>query len=134
VSNMEFKVANIESIKKQESEHSFSNLLVNKGNNILRDSFVLISSENSATNNLTAGYTIVYPNCRTSGHDHIEYEEIYHIIKGKGIMEVSGEKFNVKSGDTFLVPFGLYHTISNPNTEVLEYFWVLSENQCNDKE
>jgi mannose-6-phosphate isomerase-like protein (cupin superfamily) len=122
------KVVNIENTHVQPSENSFGNLLNKKDSNVLRDSFILISPENSTTDNLTAGYTIVYPHCRTSGHSHKEYEEIYHIVKGKGIMKVDGQEFEVKAGDTFLVPFGLFHTTDNPFSEPLEYFWVISPN------
>jgi len=128
VRKLEVKVRNIENVKPEPSDHLFLNLLSKKENNVLRDSFIFISPDNSSTETLVAGYTIVYPGCRTSGHDHIQYEEIYHIVKGKGIMTIDGREFEVKAGDTFLVPFGLYHTTSNPNAEPLEYFWVLSPN------
>jgi len=126
---LKINVANIENVGLQPSEHSFENLLAKKENNILRDSFILISPDNSTTDTLTAGYTTVYPGCRTSGHSHPEYEEIYFIVKGRGIMKVGDDEFEVKAGDTFLVPFGDFHTTSNPNKEALEYFWVISRKQ-----
>ena len=122
------RVANIENVGIQASEHSFENLLAKKENNVLRDSFILISPENSDTTLNTAGYTTVYPGCRTSGHSHPDLEEIYHIVKGKGIMKVGDEEFEVKAGDTFLVPLvGLFHTTVNPNKEPLEYFWIVTK-------
>lgn len=125
---MSIKVANIENAGIQPSEHSFENLLKKKENNVLRDSFILVSPENSATETLTAGYTTVYPGCRTSGHTHPDLEEIYHIVKGKGIMKVGEQEFEVKAGDSFLVPYGDYfHTTSNPYMEPLEYFWVVNK-------
>jgi len=123
---MDVRVTNIENVGVQASEHSFENLLKKKESNVLRDSFILISPDNSTTESLTAGYTFVYPGCRTSGHSHPDLEEIYHIVKGKGIMKVGEEEFEVKEGDTFLVPLGgLFHTTSNPFKEPLEYFWVV---------
>ncbi len=123
---MSIKVTNISNTGIQQSEHSFENLLQKKKSNVLRDSFILISPENSTTETLKAGYTTVYPGCRTSGHTHPELEEIYHIVKGQGIMKVGEQEFKVKAGDTFLVPFGDFHTTENPFTETLEYFWVVS--------
>lgn len=123
---MSVSVRNIENVGCQESPHSFKNLLEKKENNVLRDSFILISPENSTTETLTAGYTIVYPGSRTSGHSHPELEEIYHITKGKGIMKIDDQEFEVIAGDTFLVPFGPFHTTTNPFSEPLEYFWIVS--------
>lgn len=119
------KVANLESAEAQPSPHSFANLLATGESNVRRDSFILIPPEESAAG-LTAGYTVIYPGCRTSGHAHGEYEEIYHITKGQGTMKIGEEESVVKAGDTFLVPFGLFHATLNPHAEVLEYFWVLS--------
>ncbi|NPV53882.1 MAG: cupin domain-containing protein [Firmicutes bacterium] len=125
---MGVRVANLETVALQPSDHSFCHLREKKESNVLRDSWVLISPENSPTRTLTAGYTTVYPGCRTGGHSHEDYEEVYHITKGKGIMTVGEEEFEVSAGDTFLVPFGLYHTVRNPYQGVLEYFWVISLN------
>lgn len=126
------KVRNIENGELQESQHLFRHLLPKKETNVLRDSVVLISPANSTTRTLTAGYTVVYPGCRTSGHAHLEYEEIYHVVKGKGVMTVGDQTFEIRAGDTFLVPFGEFHTTDNPFRESLEYFWVISPDprQC----
>jgi mannose-6-phosphate isomerase-like protein (cupin superfamily) len=119
------RVANLETAGIQPNPHSFGSLLAGADSTVLRDSFILIPPEESAAG-LTAGYTVIYPGCRTSGHAHGEYEEIYHITKGKGTMKIGDEEFAVKAGDTYLVPFGLFHATLNPHLEVLEYFWVLS--------
>jgi mannose-6-phosphate isomerase-like protein (cupin superfamily) len=122
-------VRNCQSAGLQPSAHSFEELLKTRPSNVLRDSFVLISPENSPTRTLTAGYTTIYPGCRTAGHSHAEYEEIYYITKGAGVMKVGDEEFQVRAGDCFLVPAGLFHATVNPHLEVMEYFWVISSNQ-----
>ncbi|MDI6871135.1 MAG: aldehyde ferredoxin oxidoreductase C-terminal domain-containing protein [Bacillota bacterium] len=119
-------VSNIERTEAEPGPKSFSALLQGEETKVLRDSFILLSPANAPTDNLTAGYTVIYPGCRTSGHAHAEYEEIYHVTKGAGRMRIGEEEFEIKAGDTFLVPFGLFHTTFNPHHEVLEYFWVLS--------
>jgi mannose-6-phosphate isomerase-like protein (cupin superfamily) len=123
-------VSNCQSAGLQKSAHSFEELLKLRSSNVLRDSFVLVSPENSPTRTLTAGYTTIFPGCRTAGHGHAEFEEIYYITKGAGMMKVGDEEFPVKAGDCFLVPAGLFHATMNPNLEVLEYFWVISANQA----
>lgn len=119
------KVKNLETVGLQPSPHSLENLLETRDPKVLRDSFILIGADESEAG-LTAGYTIIYPGCRTSGHSHAEYEEIYHITKGKGTMIVDSVESEVTAGDTFLVPFGLFHATINRHPGVLEYFWVLS--------
>lgn len=120
------KVWNLRNCQLQESPHSFAPLREKKENNVLRDSFILLSPETCPTKTLTAGYTVIYPGCRTSGHGHAEYEEIYHIVRGQGVMRVGEQTFPIRAGDTFLVPFGLFHATDNPYRETLEYFWVIS--------
>jgi quercetin dioxygenase-like cupin family protein len=112
-----------------QSEHNFQHLLEQKNGNVLRDSFELISPENAATKNLRAGYTIVYPGCRTAGHKHPESEEIFHVVRGRGRVKLGEKMFDVETGDTWLVPKGdVFHAAENPFPEPLEYFWVLSDN------
>jgi len=123
---MENFVANIKTAKKDESDHNFSKLLPLKKDGVLRDSFILLSSENTGTKNLKVGYTIVYPGARTGGHAHGDVEEVYHIIKGNGRMFVAESEFDIQAGDTFWVKPGDFHTTFNTGVEPLEYLWVLS--------
>ena len=59
------------------------------------------------------GYVVIYPGGGIPEHDH-ETVESYTILRGKGMMEVDGEKREVKEGDfVFMSPFqkhGLYNT------------------------
>ena len=119
-------VANAENSKKDEGTHSFKELLKHKPDTVLRDSFILLDKENTQSENLTVGSTIVYPGARTSGHTHPEVEEVYYITKGKGKMLVDDVEFEVKTGDAFWVKPGSFHTTFNIGLEPLEYLWVLS--------
>lgn len=122
---MKYKNKNFNSQEKAKEDNSFASLLTRKGNNVLRDTYILISPEDTDSGKLKAGFTAVYPGCSTSGHEHSDYEEIYFITKGKGIAQIDKEKFKIEAGDTFYVPFALFHKVNNPNNENLEYFWVL---------
>lgn len=52
-------------------------------------------------------------------HYHKERDEVYYIIKGKGIMRVNEEKKDVKEGDVILIPKGSVHSLKNVEKEPL---------------
>ena len=64
------------------------------------------------------------------GHDH---EEIYYIIKGKGIIKGIKENnitedFNIRSGDVVITPVGEKHQIINNGCETIEFIaWCADE-------
>jgi mannose-6-phosphate isomerase-like protein (cupin superfamily) len=124
---MKHFVANMENAKKDEDKNSFKQLLSHKPDAVVRDSFILLDSENSGTKRLTVGSTIVYPGARTGGHTHPEVEEIYYITKGKGKMLIDEDEFEIKTGDAFWVKPGAFHTTFNTGLEPLEYVWILSK-------
>jgi mannose-6-phosphate isomerase-like protein (cupin superfamily) len=49
----------------------------------------------------------------TFTHTHIKTEEIYHITQGTGIMFLGDKRFDLKAGDTILIPPGTIHCIRN---------------------
>ena len=123
---MSYTKTNYTRMEKASGDSSFPNLLENKEDNVLRDSYILLNSENADTEDLTAGFTAVYPGCSTGGHSHSEFEEIYFITKGKGVAQVGEEKFEIEAGDCFHIPCGPYHRVFNNSNETLEYNWVLN--------
>lgn len=115
---------NLNELKKDRGNNTFKDLLNKKENKKLIDLYIMISPDNSKTERVTAGYTMVYPGCSPKGEKHSEYEEIYFITKGKGIVQIDDVKFEAETGDCFYIPFGLFHKVNNPNNENLEFFWV----------
>jgi mannose-6-phosphate isomerase-like protein (cupin superfamily) len=103
---------------------SFAALLRQEGDEIRRDVFNLVLPQDTEGGVLHAGYTIVYPGCKTKGHKHPDREEVYYFVRGKGIMGVEGQEYEVSAGDTFYVPFGPFHTTRNPHSVPLEFFWI----------
>jgi mannose-6-phosphate isomerase-like protein (cupin superfamily) len=103
---------------------SFVALLRQDGDEIRRDVFMLMNPEECASGRLQVGMTIVYPGCRTNGHAHADREEVYFFTRGKGVMGVDGEEWQVKAGDAFYVKPGPLHTTRNPYDVPLEFFWI----------
>ncbi|AIJ04870.1 hypothetical protein JH146_0019 [Methanocaldococcus bathoardescens] len=56
---------------------------------------------------------IVPVGSKTLLHKHYKSEEIYYILEGKGLMTLGDEKFEVKKGDTILIPPEIPHKIEN---------------------
>lgn len=103
---------------------AFAALLRSEDDEIRRDVFNLVLPQDTEGGVLHAGYTIVYPGCRTKGHTHPDREEVYFFVRGKGIMGVEEKEYPVAAGDTFYVPFGPFHTTRNPDNVPLEFFWI----------
>ena len=55
----------------------------------------------------------VAPGGRTATHVHRVSEELYHVTQGRGRMTLDGEIFEVRQGDTVLIPPGTPHSIEN---------------------
>jgi len=61
----------------------------------------------------------IKPGLKTRAHCHHASEELYHIIQGEGRMTLGERMFNVKVGDTVLIPPGTLHCIQNISAEPL---------------
>ena len=83
------------------------------------DSKVIHSNEtydvldNKDLNNLVVSKTILHPGKETGGHNHSGQEEVYIFMKGEGKMVVGTNTYNVKAGDTILIPDGDFHKVWN---------------------
>jgi mannose-6-phosphate isomerase-like protein (cupin superfamily) len=118
------KLINNDDLRAQAGKSAFASLLREEGDNIRRDVFMLINPEDSASGRIQAGITIVYPGCTTKGHTHPGVEEVYHFLRGRGVMGAEGQEWEVKAGDTFYVCPGPHHTTRNPYDMPLEFFWI----------
>jgi len=129
---------NIEDLPPDTCERSFRYLAKNRQGKTLRDTYYLIDPENSPSQNLKMGYTVIYPGGKTTGHSHDDLEEVYFVICGKGKMVIGEEEFPVKGGDAFYVPPGPYHVTYNTGLLPLHILWITGkikmENEKNEKE
>lgn len=66
------------------------------------------------------GRMLINPGCSIGEHPHENEEEIYYILKGKGICVDNGIRQEVKEGDVILTGGGASHSIENTSTEPLE--------------
>lgn len=118
-------VRNYVKFEKVCDEKSLTGILNKLGNTVVRDPYILFNPEETPSKNLTIGYAILYPSCKTNGHTHDDEEEIYHIVRGNGRMTVGDEQFDFSQGDTFIVPINKFHSTDNIGNSPLEIFWTL---------
>lgn len=57
---------------------------------------------------------------KSKPHLHKKTEEIYYILKGRGLMTIDDEKQEVETGDMIPVPRNKFHTIEKISKEPLE--------------
>lgn len=119
---MVFKV-NINEVKPDTCERSYRYAVKNRKGETLRDTYWLIDPETSMSKVLKLGYTVVYPEGKTTGHSHGE-EEVYYVLSGRGEMEIEQEKFSVQEGDAFFVEPQKYHVTYNTGVLPMVILWV----------
>ena len=57
----------------------------------------------------------------TQRHYHVESEEVYFVLEGKGEMEIDGERGWVRVGDAIPIRRGQHHEIRNVGDEPLRF-------------
>ena len=79
----------------------------------------ILSPRNSIIKAQSLAEARVTPGQATNEHYHVKTEEIYYILQGKGLMEIDGEKQNVKAFDGIAIPPRARHKIINTGDEDL---------------
>jgi len=61
----------------------------------------------------------ISPGGETLRHRHTVFQEIYHFLRGEGIMFLGKDSFPVKEGDSVLIPAGMPHKVRNTGSAPL---------------
>lgn len=61
------------------------------------------------------------PDSQQGLHAHDDSEQVYVIVRGRGLMIVDDEEVEIEAGSAVLIPPGAQHAIRNTGTEPLEY-------------
>ncbi len=113
----------------EEGPGTFSELLKDSDSKVLRDTFMLLTKDNTESGRIGVGFTVIYPGCNTKGHSHSPKEEVYFITEGKGIMVINEEEFEIQREDVVYIPFGKFHRTINPSPLPLSYVWITIEKE-----
>jgi len=68
---------------------------------------------------------VLNPGCSIGLHEHVDEEESYYILKGKGTVTDNGKTSSVQAGDVILTGGGASHSIENTGDEPLEFIAVV---------
>ena len=94
--------------------------------NLIRDNETYKVYDLSALDHLTLSLTELNAQKSTTGHSHIEADEVYVFISGEGSMEIGEKTIKVKGGDVVAVPRGDFHKVYNQGENTLS-FWTIFE-------
>ena len=79
----------------------------------------ILAPRNSSIKRQSLAEAKLLPGRSTEEHYHIQTEEIYYILSGRGLMIVDGEKRDVKKHDGIAILPGAKHKIINTGLEDL---------------
>ena len=68
----------------------------------------------------------VYSGARLSLQRHSRRDEHWYVVRGEGVIQIAGEKINVRGGSTVDIPRGALHRIENIGQKDLCFIEVQS--------
>lgn len=92
------------------------------------------SKHSGGAMNHSFSHVLIPAGCSSRPHYHLESEETFYFIKGKGRMIVDDKGFDVEKGDTVLITPCERHLLLNNSGNNLEFIVVCSpawnQNDC----
>jgi mannose-6-phosphate isomerase-like protein (cupin superfamily) len=81
----------------------------------------LLVSPQFGSTNLAVTWVRGEPGSQQGVHAHDASEQVYVLVRGRGLMIVEDEEYEVEAGTAILIPAGAEHAIRNIGAEPLEY-------------
>jgi mannose-6-phosphate isomerase-like protein (cupin superfamily) len=81
----------------------------------------LLFAPQLGSTNLAITWVRGEPGSQQGLHAHEDSEQVYVIVRGRGLMIVDNEEREVEAGQAILIPAGAEHAIRNTGSEPLEY-------------
>lgn len=91
----------------------------------------LLSKDRTDTSALTCGIAHISPGDSLHLHRHAQ-AEFYYVLRGRGTMEIDGEKREIIEGTAVFIPGGARHGIANQGPEDLEFLYGFPTDSFND--
>jgi mannose-6-phosphate isomerase-like protein (cupin superfamily) len=86
----------------------------------------LVNPETSGSRHLDYRISVYQPMAYVKVHQHTIQEQIYHILKGEGLIEIDGESHIVRRHDYIFLPPHVDHAITNTGVVDLVFLVVTS--------
>jgi quercetin dioxygenase-like cupin family protein len=84
----------------------------------------LVSEENSGSKRIDYRISSYEPMAFVEDHVHQVQEQIYHVLKGEGILTLNDEKKLMREHDYVYIPPGVRHSFSNTGLDTLVFLVV----------
>jgi len=81
----------------------------------------LLAYRNSCIRHQSLAEATLPPGASTREHYHATSEEIYYVLRGRGLMHVAGEQREVGPLDAIALPPGVPHQLANTGKEPLVF-------------
>ena len=99
------------------------------GGEVVKEDEKYVVKDNSMLKNLVVSSTDLKPGKSTSGHTHKGQEEVYHFVKGSGLMKIDEDTFPVQEGDVILIEDGRFHQVINDSDKNFYFVCVFEGNR-----
>ncbi len=86
----------------------------------------ILAPANSSLRAQSLAEATLRPNQSTERHLHVKTEEVYYVLRGRGLMEIDGDKREVGPGDGIAIPPGCEHRLTNTGRENLVFLCCCS--------
>jgi len=84
-------------------------------------SYLLLGREQFDSKNLAITWVECAPGSMQAVHGHPDSEQVYVVVRGRGVMQVGGEMQEVSEGTLVFIPPGAAHAIKNAGDEPLVF-------------
>ncbi|HZP57726.1 MAG TPA: cupin domain-containing protein [Dehalococcoidia bacterium] len=84
-------------------------------------SYLLLARGQFGTTNMNVTWVECPPGSQQARHEHASQEQVYVIIRGRGVMIVGDEEQEVGEGTLISVPPWMPHAIRNDGAETMVY-------------
>lgn len=87
----------------------------------------LLSADRTPTEAMTVGITEIEPGQANEIflHQHAQ-PEVYYILAGHGVVQISGEEYDLQPGSLVFIPGDAPHGLRNTGNEVLRLLYVFA--------
>jgi mannose-6-phosphate isomerase-like protein (cupin superfamily) len=84
-------------------------------------SYLLLGGEQFGAKNLALTWVDCAPGSMQAVHGHPDNEQVYVVVRGRGVMQVGDEMQEVSEGALVFIPPGAAHAIKNIGDEALVF-------------
>jgi len=92
----------------------------------------LVSEENSGSKRIDYRISSYEPMAFVEEHVHQVQEQIYHVLKGEGILTLNDEKKLMREHDYVYIPPGVRHSFSNTGLDTLVFLVITTPTHDNE--